>query len=353
MGTQDWLGLEATDDASRWRFALDPRVLTPAGALHGGAALAAVVDAAERVTARPLVWATAQYLRARGPGRCRRRRSPRRARRSSHVAGAYDDGRRRCRGALGVHGPRAARVRTQRRVGSPARRAAPGRVRCLADAGRRAVGPRPLRRAAGLGALRRRGRRHARDRPDRAVVPVPRHATRGRRARRRGAGRLRDACPLGRTGRADHREQPRQHDPDRGAPDDGMGARRRVGRRRGRRLRPRARPSLGGGRHARRAHVADARPAATRVPTDGRDVAAAGSWARPRSDLRVAPQVVPDARPDAIPPTSRPRGIVPYKRGTASTSSSACRRLPSRLAYMASTVHPCIRCSVRPSIRST
>jgi acyl-CoA thioesterase-2 len=61
------LGLRATADPSRWQFELTPRVLTPAGALHGGAALAAAVEALEVTIGRPLVWATAQYLTHAGP----------------------------------------------------------------------------------------------------------------------------------------------------------------------------------------------------------------------------------------------------------------------------------------------
>lgn len=67
MKIRDYLGLRATNDPNRWQLELSPRVLTPAGALQGGAALAAVVEALEGVTARPLVWATAQYLTHAGP----------------------------------------------------------------------------------------------------------------------------------------------------------------------------------------------------------------------------------------------------------------------------------------------
>ncbi len=42
-------------------------MLTPAGAMHGGAALAATVEALEVATSRPLVWATAHYLTHVGP----------------------------------------------------------------------------------------------------------------------------------------------------------------------------------------------------------------------------------------------------------------------------------------------
>lgn len=64
---RDHVGLRSTDDPNRWQLELTPRVLTPAGAMHGGAALAATVEALEGATARPLVWATAHYLTHAGP----------------------------------------------------------------------------------------------------------------------------------------------------------------------------------------------------------------------------------------------------------------------------------------------
>ena len=64
---RDYLGLRLTDDPNRWQLELTPRVLTPAGAMHGGAALAATVEALEGATGRPLVWATAHYLTHAGP----------------------------------------------------------------------------------------------------------------------------------------------------------------------------------------------------------------------------------------------------------------------------------------------
>jgi acyl-CoA thioesterase-2 len=64
---RDYLGLRPTDDPNRWQLELTPRVLTPAGAMHGGAALAATVEALEGATGQPLVWATAHYLTHAGP----------------------------------------------------------------------------------------------------------------------------------------------------------------------------------------------------------------------------------------------------------------------------------------------
>lgn len=54
--------LEATEDPTRYRFTPSPYLLTPANTLQGGAALGAAIAAMERVTGRPTIWATAQYL---------------------------------------------------------------------------------------------------------------------------------------------------------------------------------------------------------------------------------------------------------------------------------------------------
>ncbi|MCW2548719.1 MAG: acyl-CoA thioesterase [Mycobacterium sp.] len=56
------LGLRATDDPFRWELDWSPRVLTGAGALHGGAGLALTVEAAAAAIGRPVVTAAAQYL---------------------------------------------------------------------------------------------------------------------------------------------------------------------------------------------------------------------------------------------------------------------------------------------------
>jgi acyl-CoA thioesterase len=62
MDGLDFLGLEATDDPARWRLPLWPGVLSGMGALFGGCGLAAAIEAMERTTGRPTIWATAQYL---------------------------------------------------------------------------------------------------------------------------------------------------------------------------------------------------------------------------------------------------------------------------------------------------
>ena len=67
MTARAFLGLQSTDDATRWRMPIAARVLTHAGAVQGGAAFAAAVEAMEAVTERPLVWASAQFLRHAGP----------------------------------------------------------------------------------------------------------------------------------------------------------------------------------------------------------------------------------------------------------------------------------------------
>jgi acyl-CoA thioesterase len=57
-----FLGLVPTEDPKHWRLPIVPGVSSGMGALFGGCALAAGVEAMERVTRRPLVWATCQYL---------------------------------------------------------------------------------------------------------------------------------------------------------------------------------------------------------------------------------------------------------------------------------------------------
>jgi acyl-CoA thioesterase len=67
MSVRAYLGLQPTDDPTHWQLELTPAVLTPSGAMHGGAALAAAVEVLEGTTGRPLVWATAHYLTHAGP----------------------------------------------------------------------------------------------------------------------------------------------------------------------------------------------------------------------------------------------------------------------------------------------
>ena len=62
MEAAEFLGLEPTDEPHRWRLPVTRGVSSGMGALFGGVGLAAAVEAMERHTGRPLVWATAQYL---------------------------------------------------------------------------------------------------------------------------------------------------------------------------------------------------------------------------------------------------------------------------------------------------
>jgi acyl-CoA thioesterase len=55
------LGLRPTDNPRRWQQVVGPAVTTPSGALQGGAALAAAIEATQWVAGRPLRWATAQF----------------------------------------------------------------------------------------------------------------------------------------------------------------------------------------------------------------------------------------------------------------------------------------------------
>lgn len=62
MDALAFLGLEATDDPTRWRLPVIPRISSGIGALFGGCGLAAAVAAFEAQSGRTLVWCTAQYL---------------------------------------------------------------------------------------------------------------------------------------------------------------------------------------------------------------------------------------------------------------------------------------------------
>ena len=58
----EYLGLTPTANPLRWRLPVVESLTTAQGSLFGGVALGAAATALERLTGRPLVWATAQYL---------------------------------------------------------------------------------------------------------------------------------------------------------------------------------------------------------------------------------------------------------------------------------------------------
>jgi acyl-CoA thioesterase len=62
-----FLDLEATGDPAHWRLRLVPRLLTASGAIQGGTAFGAALEALQLATGRPLVWGTAHFLRHAGP----------------------------------------------------------------------------------------------------------------------------------------------------------------------------------------------------------------------------------------------------------------------------------------------
>lgn len=62
MDTLDFFGLVASDDPRRWQMPVVRGLCSGFGALFGGAALGAAIEIVERLTGRPLVWASAQYL---------------------------------------------------------------------------------------------------------------------------------------------------------------------------------------------------------------------------------------------------------------------------------------------------
>jgi acyl-CoA thioesterase-2 len=60
--TIDRFALEPTATPTRFSWTPSPLLLTPLSTLQGGAGLGAAIAAMERVTGRPTIWATAQYL---------------------------------------------------------------------------------------------------------------------------------------------------------------------------------------------------------------------------------------------------------------------------------------------------
>ncbi len=62
METHQFLGLEATHNPHRWYLPVVAGISTSQPFLFGGCALGAAIEAMERTTGRPTVWATGQYL---------------------------------------------------------------------------------------------------------------------------------------------------------------------------------------------------------------------------------------------------------------------------------------------------
>ena len=62
MDAKTFLGLEPTHNPVRWYLPVTPGVSTRGDFLWGGCALGAAIEAMERVTERPVIWATGQYL---------------------------------------------------------------------------------------------------------------------------------------------------------------------------------------------------------------------------------------------------------------------------------------------------
>ena len=62
MDAAEFFGLEPTDDRRHWLLPVTPGNLSGLGALFGGCALAAGIEALERCTGRPVVYAAVQFL---------------------------------------------------------------------------------------------------------------------------------------------------------------------------------------------------------------------------------------------------------------------------------------------------
>jgi acyl-CoA thioesterase II len=62
MDAGGFLGLRATHNPVRWYFEVVPGICTDGQFLFGGCGLGAAIEALERTTGRPVVWAVAQYL---------------------------------------------------------------------------------------------------------------------------------------------------------------------------------------------------------------------------------------------------------------------------------------------------
>jgi acyl-CoA thioesterase-2 len=60
----DWpIALVPGAAGERWTFTAAPSAMTPAGAAQGGVLMGALVEAIERTSGRPIIWATGRYVR--------------------------------------------------------------------------------------------------------------------------------------------------------------------------------------------------------------------------------------------------------------------------------------------------
>lgn len=62
VDAQEWLGLQPTHNPMRWYLPVTEGICSGLGTLFGGCGLGAAIEALERVTERPVVWACAQYI---------------------------------------------------------------------------------------------------------------------------------------------------------------------------------------------------------------------------------------------------------------------------------------------------
>ena len=62
MDALEFLGLQSTHNPNRWVLPVVPGLATAGRFLFGGCGLAAAICSMERVTGRPVIWATGQYL---------------------------------------------------------------------------------------------------------------------------------------------------------------------------------------------------------------------------------------------------------------------------------------------------
>jgi acyl-CoA thioesterase len=68
MGDGRFLEVRPGDQPTRWQLPLAARLLTVSGAVQGGVAFGAALDALEAATDRPLILASGQFVRHAGPG---------------------------------------------------------------------------------------------------------------------------------------------------------------------------------------------------------------------------------------------------------------------------------------------